>query len=248
MTAVRMWQAGEHPREDSGPTGGEFVKAGSGGASKASPAKAKAAPPKRPAPARRPAAPQRKPASGPAATGPYDGHTLAQGSKNDPRHVKQLQALLGGLKLGKVSASGNFDDATATAVTAAQKKLGMHATGHASASFIRKLQAAMTLSPCVGGSREASMFDLELRTTTETGYRRALGMCVRGFDFEAAGSSRDGRTLEGYAAVYKVRARIRAQGGDFDEEILPGAFAKSLEKRTQVMQWEHGQVPRVRLV
>jgi HK97 family phage prohead protease len=77
-------------------------------------------------------------------------------------------------------------------------------------------------------------------------YRRAVpAMAIRAFDFEPTATGGDGRTLDGYAAVYNVRARIRAQGGDFDEEILPGAFARSLAKRTPVLQWEHGLDPRV---
>jgi hypothetical protein len=70
------------------------------------------------------------------------------------------------------------------------------------------------------------------------------GMCVRAFDFEPR-SNGDGRTLEGYAAVFNQTARIPAFGGDFDEKILPGAFKRSLETRTPVLQFEHGRDPRV---
>lgn len=70
------------------------------------------------------------------------------------------------------------------------------------------------------------------------------GMCVRAFDFEAR-SNGDGRTLEGYAAVFNQTTRIPAFGGDFDEVILPGAFKRSLEQRTPVLQFEHGRDPRV---
>lgn len=75
-------------------------------------------------------------------------------------------------------------------------------------------------------------------------YRRTVpAMCVRAFNFEAAPS--DGRTLEGYAAVFGQVSRIAAHGGDFDEEIMPGAFTRSLGIRTPVLQWEHGKDPRV---
>ena len=78
-------------------------------------------------------------------------------------------------------------------------------------------------------------------------YRRALpGMQTRAFDFEAA--TGDGRTLEGYAAVFGTSARISDTRGDFDETIMPGAFTRSLSNRTPVMQWEHGKDPRVGLV
>jgi HK97 family phage prohead protease len=34
-------------------------------------------------------------------------------------------------------------------------------------------------------------------------------------------------------------------GGDFDEVLLPGAFTRSLERRTPVLQFDHGRDPRV---
>lgn len=76
-------------------------------------------------------------------------------------------------------------------------------------------------------------------------FRRAIfGECVRAFDFETAGSG-DGRSLEGYAAVFGQTSRIADLHGDFDEEIMPGAFTRSLNKRKPVLQWEHGKDPRV---
>ena len=69
-------------------------------------------------------------------------------------------------------------------------------------------------------------------------------MCVRAFEFESRSSS-DGRTLEGYAAVFNQAARIQDMQGEFDEVILPGAFTRSLERRTPVLQFEHGRDPRV---
>jgi HK97 family phage prohead protease len=75
--------------------------------------------------------------------------------------------------------------------------------------------------------------------------RPHLGTCVRAFDFETSTPTDDGRTLEGYVAVFNTRARIKDRYGDFDEEILPGAFRASLAKQTPVMQFEHGLDPRV---
>lgn len=69
--------------------------------------------------------------------------------------------------------------------------------------------------------------------------------CVRAFDFRASGSGGDGRTLEGYAAVFDTPSRIADRNGDFDEVIRRGAFADSLRKRTPVLQFEHGRDPRV---
>lgn len=73
---------------------------------------------------------------------------------------------------------------------------------------------------------------------------RALGLCVRAFDFESR-SGGDGRTLEGYAAVFGHPARITDLKGDFEETILHGAFSRSLGRRTPVLQFEHGRDPRV---
>jgi HK97 family phage prohead protease len=74
--------------------------------------------------------------------------------------------------------------------------------------------------------------------------RPDVGTCVRAFDFEAS-SVGDGRTLEGYAAVFDTVSRIADMFGDFDEVIRPGAFARTLQQRTPVLQFEHGRDPRV---
>lgn len=72
-------------------------------------------------------------------------------------------------------------------------------------------------------------------------------VCVRDVDFELRGrdDGGDGRTLEGYAAVFGHAARIADLKGDFDEVILPGAFTRSLRARTPIVQWDHGKDPRV---
>lgn len=74
--------------------------------------------------------------------------------------------------------------------------------------------------------------------------RTLRDVCLRSVAFEARAAG-DGRTLEGYAAVFGTPARIADAGGDFDEVIVPGAFKRSLASRTPVMQWEHGNDPRV---
>jgi hypothetical protein len=48
------------------------------------------------------------------------------------------------------------------------------------------------------------------------------------------GGEGDGLTLEGYAAVFNSPTRIDSWEGTFDEEIAPGAFARSLRERTPV--------------
>lgn len=74
---------------------------------------------------------------------------------------------------------------------------------------------------------------------------RDSGMCERSYDFEIRGEAGDGLTLEGYAAVFNTPTRIRDYLGDFDEVILPGAFARSIGESTPVMQWDHGRDPAV---
>ena len=77
-------------------------------------------------------------------------------------------------------------------------------------------------------------------------YRRAMPeVCVRAFDFETKNVSGDGRTLEGYVAVFGSVARIPDSKGEFDEEIHRGAFDRSLTRSMPVMQFEHGRDPRI---
>lgn len=59
-------------------------------------------------------------------------------------------------------------------------------------------------------------------------------------DEERAAGGSDGRTLEGYAAVFNAETPIRSWEGNFDEKIAPGAFKKTLRERTPVMQFNHG--------
>lgn len=81
----------------------------------------------------------------------------------------------------------------------------------------------------------------------ETRTRAGVGLCTRAFDFalDGAAAAGDGRTLEGYAAVFDKAARIKDLQGDFDEIIRPGAFTRSLERRMPLLQWDHGKDPRI---
>jgi HK97 family phage prohead protease len=74
--------------------------------------------------------------------------------------------------------------------------------------------------------------------------RPSVGECVRSFAFDSQVSG-DGRTMEGYAAVFNSVSRIADWGGDFDEVIRPGAFARSLQARKPVLQFDHGRDARV---
>lgn len=66
-------------------------------------------------------------------------------------------------------------------------------------------------------------------------------ICLRAVEFRATGDVGDGRTLEGYAAVFNTPTRIQSWEGEFDEEIAPGAFRKTLRDRTPVLQFDHGR-------
>jgi HK97 family phage prohead protease len=64
----------------------------------------------------------------------------------------------------------------------------------------------------------------------------------RSVQFRATGDDGegDGRTLEGYAAVFGQTTRIDSWEGTFDEEIVRGAFRKTLKERRPVLQFDHG--------
>ncbi|TKG58890.1 HK97 family phage prohead protease [Prauserella endophytica] len=66
-------------------------------------------------------------------------------------------------------------------------------------------------------------------------------LCYRAVEFRAAEESSDGRTLEGYAAVFDTPTRIDSWEGTFDEVVVKGAFRKSLRERTPVLQFDHGR-------
>lgn len=65
-------------------------------------------------------------------------------------------------------------------------------------------------------------------------------LLTRAVTFESRAASSDGFTLEGYAAVFDTPTRISSWEGTFDEQIVKGAFAKTLRDRTPVMQFDHG--------
>ena len=57
------------------------------------------------------------------------------------------------------------------------------------------------------------------------------------------GAAADGRSFEGYAAVFNSPTRIDSWEGAFDEQIAPGAFERSLTQRTPKFQFDHGHHP-----
>jgi len=66
---------------------------------------------------------------------------------------------------------------------------------------------------------------------------------VAPFELTRATPDDDGLTLEGYAAVFNSPTRIADYGGEFIEEIAPGAFKRSINASKPVMQFDHGQHP-----
>lgn len=67
-------------------------------------------------------------------------------------------------------------------------------------------------------------------------------ICLRAVEFRAADQeTTDGRTLEGYAAVFDSVSRIDSWEGSWDETLARGAFKKTLRKKTPVLQFDHGR-------
>jgi len=69
-------------------------------------------------------------------------------------------------------------------------------------------------------------------------------LCTRSVDFEPVQQDGDGRTLEGYGAVFGSPTNINSWEGRFEETVAPGAFKKTLSERTPVVQFDHGKDPR----
>lgn len=63
------------------------------------------------------------------------------------------------------------------------------------------------------------------------------------FEMRAGDPVGDGRTIDGYGAVFNSPTRIASWEGEFDEVIAPGAFRKSLREGTPRMQFDHGHHP-----
>jgi len=66
-------------------------------------------------------------------------------------------------------------------------------------------------------------------------------ICLRAVEFRATEVAGDGRTLEGYGAVFDTPTMIGGWEGDFLEQISRGAFAATIKKRMPVMQFDHGR-------
>jgi len=69
---------------------------------------------------------------------------------------------------------------------------------------------------------------------------RSYDFTVRNLD-----DTEDGLTLEGYAAVFDTPALIRDRLGEYEETIARGAFARTLNAKTPVLQFDHGTHPMI---
>lgn len=71
----------------------------------------------------------------------------------------------------------------------------------------------------------------------------ASRLCFRAVEFRAQDpQNTDGRTLEGYAAVFDVATEIDSWEGSFSEVIARGAFKRTLGSgRMPVLQFDHGR-------
>jgi len=70
----------------------------------------------------------------------------------------------------------------------------------------------------------------------------ALDNLRRSVEFRAERSD-DGLTLDGYGAVFNDWTEINDRQGSFMEQIAPGAFKRTLNARTPVLQFDHGSHP-----
>lgn len=74
--------------------------------------------------------------------------------------------------------------------------------------------------------------------------RQPQRLVSRAVDFRASETNDepgDGRTLDGYAAVFDTPTEINSWEGAFTEKIAHGAFRKTLRERTPVLQFDHGR-------
>lgn len=65
---------------------------------------------------------------------------------------------------------------------------------------------------------------------------------VRAVPFEVVQHS-DGRTLEGYAAVFDSPTHVRDWAGEYDESFARNAFDRTLREKTPKLMFEHGLHP-----
>lgn len=220
------WTDAEHPHAPAGsPTGGEFVTAGSGGTA----AKAQAKKPGHSAPVKHAAPKKPTHSSGNLSYDPKGNHGTGYGTPGGDKRVHQLQADLNRLKLTDahgqpLKLDGKLGPHTTAAVKKLQKALGLKQDGVVTPALLAQIHSLKSLP-----AKRSALLDV----------------CTRSFGFEFEERAGDGRTLEGYAAIFNSPTKIRDLSGDFEETIRPGAFTRSLKARTPILQWDHGKDPRV---
>ena len=138
--------------------------------------------------------------------------------------------------------SGGSKDSSGKTVPRSYRHFAIHDAAHVRNALARIAQGAEFGQEALRKVKAAAN---KMGIDAGSNGRPDLGLCVRAFDFEMDGPAGDGRTLEGYAAVFNTPARIRDLKGDFDETIRPGAFGRSLRERTPVLQFDHGKDPRI---
>lgn len=78
-------------------------------------------------------------------------------------------------------------------------------------------------------------------TTTLKVREKPPKLCFRSVEFRASEPTTDGRTLEGYAAVFNEPTTIETFFGDFEEEVARGAFTRTLDAKKPILQFDHGR-------
>jgi HK97 family phage prohead protease len=251
-----------HPRVPAGgPGGGEFGKASSSG---------KKAPAEKGAPSRSPFHGGVMAYDPHSNRGP--GYGMPHGDPTVKELQRALNRLgLTDAHGRKLAVDGKLGPLTTQAIRAAQRRLGMKETGQVTPAFLAQLQKSHSLpgekkvTPAHHHVKEAPKSHSSAATKERpkapapaqsklaaggSGGNKIRSVTVRewatrDFEWESRSAGGDGRTLEGYAAVFGSPTRIADRGGDFDEVIRPGAFARSLERRKPVLQFDHGRDPRV---
>ncbi len=66
---------------------------------------------------------------------------------------------------------------------------------------------------------------------------------TRSVAFMPTATSDDGLTFEGYAAVFNSPTHITDRDGEYDEQISPGAFARTLRSGAPKFMFDHGKHP-----
>jgi uncharacterized protein len=80
-------------------------------------------------------------------------------------------------------------------------------------------------------------------TATAPVVPRFLERTVEFLPIRADDDEGDGRSFDGYAAVFDSVTTIDSWEGRFQEKIAKGAFRKSIRDRTPVLQFDHGRHP-----